>query len=947
MERRGFHFRCLTGAAVGLCVGVLVAAGAWLGVFRSVDAATLDWFFRLRGPRPAPRHIVIVGTDEGSAGEPGSSVSSVSQCLELLRHLRESHTTPLVIAFAEPVAPASDGSPSSGELDALAEEIAEADNVVLGLPDQRTGRSGRPRRAPPEGLREAARAVGHTTLDAGDDGVVRRVPLLRERPTGRRLAFGLQVVATLLDVSEDEPVVVTETEVGYGALRMPSSAGGRMLINYSGPARSLHIIPLGKLLKDPSLAQNCSNKIVLVGPLGDTVRTPYAKGDDGLMSRVELQANVVATILNAAFLAEAGALVHMASIVVLGVLFGIALPNLRTGDKAVLALGLLALASGLSLVLFAYGGFFLRVVPLLIVLALSYVALSLHELWRANALINTEMRTLLTDRDGDEKGGYECVDAPLLAAMSSLSRSLPVSAFSLCVPMFREKGNIIAYRPGEAPRARGTYLSRSDTGMWEALHTGQAVLMESGCDSATEALELGDDCRRAVYIPLSDNGDVGAVLGLYQGDGDGLNSDQLLMAAEAMEQALAAQTRNELYENVRQGPSSGPFSDENLERRLAALSAIRTLTAEERAAAQAVLGSVSDGVVMFDLAGRPLTWNPKALEMIGATDEQMAGSSFVPFLSETALVPEQHAADVLVELFARAEPWSAEVDLPRTGRSSLVTANRVPAELEKRPIGIVVTIVDVTEFKAAARMKDELMSIATHELRTPLTSILGYAELIDDGPVDTETLEKGAEVIRRQATYLSSLIDAFLDISRLESGREELNLERVDMPRLVDRCLQALRPMAEAKRITMRAHTLGDCPPALADRRKIERVMHNLIGNAIKYSPDRAEVDVFIQALNGQVKVSVADTGRGIPDEALPRIFEKFYRVRDPSIGEVRGTGLGLPLVRLIVGSHGGEVEVESQFREGSTFSFTLPVAGNKRQYPPTPSKMVDQLVRP
>ncbi|MFQ5809814.1 MAG: CHASE2 domain-containing protein, partial [Armatimonadota bacterium] len=520
MERRGFHFRYLTGAAVGLCVGLLVAAGAWLGLFRSVDAATLDWFFRLRGPRPVPRHIVIVSTDEDSDGGPGSSSSPVSQCLQLLRYLRESDTTPLVLAFAESIAPASDGSSAAEQLEAVAEEIAQSGNVVLGLPDQRIGLSGRPCRAPPAELREAARAVGHTTLDASTDGVVRRVPLLRECSTGRQLALGLQVVATLLDVSEDEPVVVTDTEVGYGALRMPSGTGGRMLINYSGPARSLRIIPLAKLLEDPALAQKCHNRIVLVGPLGDTVRTPYAKGDDGLMSRVELHANVVATILNAAFLAEAGPFAHLTSIVVLGVLFGIALPNLRTGDKAVLALGLLALASGLSLVLFAYGGFFLRVVPLLAVLALSYVALSLHELWRANALINTEMRTLLTDRDGGENGEYECVDAPLLAAMSSLSKSMPVSAFSLCVPTFREKGNIIAYRPGEAPRARGAYLSRSDTGMWEALHTGQAVVMDSGHDSATDALELGDDCKRAVYIPLSDNGDVGAVLGLYQGDED-------------------------------------------------------------------------------------------------------------------------------------------------------------------------------------------------------------------------------------------------------------------------------------------------------------------------------------------------------------------------------------------------------------------------------------------
>ncbi len=935
MERRGFHLRCLRGAAIGLGVGLLVAVGAWLGVFRGIDAVTLDWLFRLRGPRATHGHIVIVNTDDGSEAPPGPRPPSARQCLELLQCVGGARA--LVIGFAEPLATASATPAAARDTALLAEAIARTPNVVLGLPHRRISAPSHLQRSPPAALVAEARTVGHTVLDADADGVVRRVPLVVTHPDGREVAFGLQVVAAALGISRDEPVVVTDAAraAAYGLLRIPVARGGRMLINYVGPAQTFHTVPATRLLSEPVLAQNYSGKIVLIGSLSDTVRTPYARADEGPMPRVELHANVVATIMNAAFLAEAGPLACVGGIVLLGVLLGAAVPNLRTSDKAVLTLGLLALAVGLALLLFAYGGFFLRVVPLLTVLGLTYVAVSLHELWRANALINAEMQTLLSDGHIAGAGDYECSDAPLLAAMSSLAATLRVAAFSLSVPGFRDKGNVIAYRHGTEPRARGAYLSRLDAGVWEAIHSGQAVLIDSPHDSVTAALELDGACQRAVYIPLSNNGDVEAVLGLYQQDAEPLTDEQLLIAAEAMEQALAARMRNDLYDNVRGGPESGPFSDQNLERRLAALSAIRTTTAEQRAAAEAVLASVSDGVVMFDVAGRPMTWNPTALEMIGTTDEDLSQNSFVPFMTDTARLTPQRASEMLVELFARADTSSAEVDMAATGRSCLITANRVPADLEKKPIGIVVTIVDVTDFKAAARMKDELMSIATHELRTPLTAILGYAELLNDGPVDNETLGRSADVILRQAAHLSSMIDGFLDISRLESGREELNLERVDVPGLARGCLHALRPTAAAKSIVMRAHQLGNCPPALADRRQIERVMNNLVGNAIKYSPEGSEVDVVVQAQNGQIKVSVTDTGRGIDKDELSHIFEKFYRGRGPSMGEVRGTGLGLSLVKLIVESHGGEVGVESEPGEGSTFSFTLPVAGGYRHYAP------------
>ncbi|MFQ6098604.1 MAG: ATP-binding protein, partial [Armatimonadota bacterium] len=659
----------------------------------------------------------------------------------------------------------------------------------------------------------------------------------------------------------------------------------------------------------------------------DSYGTPYSAPNAAKMTALEIQGNVAATVLGAAYLAQTGRSDLFWGLIAIGLLFGAALPNLRAADKVVLTVGLLAIAGGVSYVLFAFGAFFLPVAPLMAVMGVSYVVVSVHEVVRANALVNRETEMLLRESAARRSADVASTDpdAALLTAMHALCFRLPLLGCAVAFPRYRDKGNVVAFCEKPRRRARGAFLRRSDVGMWEVMTTGRTVLLQEPEDSATRALDI--NCVQAMYVPLEIRGEVAAVLALYQERNELLTEGEVQVARMTMEQAIIGQQRRHLFATI-QAPrrTAGPFSDENLEQRLAMLSAIRSATDDERAVAEAVLSSVTDGVLMFNLAGELVTWNPTAREMLDMSSEEMTALDFASFMTQVSESDADESARTAVSLLSEGTTWTTEMEMPESGRSYVITANRVVGRHDK-PLGIVAVIQDVTHFKETARMKDELMSIATHELRTPLTSILGYAELLADDEVDPDTARKSAEVIYRQANHLSAMIDDFLDVSRIESGREELHLEAVDVLAVAQQCLAALSPAAESKNIETNAVADEPLPLAQADRRKLERIFNNLIGNAIKYSPEGGRIDVSITSSDGYVSVSVRDTGYGIPKQELSRIFEKFYRVRDRNTRDIRGTGLGLPLVRLIVESHGGDVSVDSEVGKGSTFTFTIPVS--------------------
>jgi signal transduction histidine kinase len=245
--------------------------------------------------------------------------------------------------------------------------------------------------------------------------------------------------------------------------------------------------------------------------------------------------------------------------------------------------------------------------------------------------------------------------------------------------------------------------------------------------------------------------------------------------------------------------------------------------------------------------------------------------------------------------------------------------------LDPAVAGVVINIRDITERKEAARLKDDLISVVSHELRTPLTSLRGFTELLLTRALPADKQQHFLTIIHKETVRLSHLINDFLDLQRMQVGRQIYQLTPTDLAAVLRDMVSLFAPESASHRI--RVEVLDALPAIRADAERLRQVLANLLSNAIKFSPDGGEVTVGARAQGAQVLVWVADHGLGIPPEAVPRLFSKFYRVEHHETRHIGGTGLGLALVKEIVEAHNGLVWVESVVGQGSTFFFTVPIA--------------------
>ena len=226
-----------------------------------------------------------------------------------------------------------------------------------------------------------------------------------------------------------------------------------------------------------------------------------------------------------------------------------------------------------------------------------------------------------------------------------------------------------------------------------------------------------------------------------------------------------------------------------------------------------------------------------------------------------------------------------------------------------------------------SQRKSDFVSAVSHELRTPLTSIKGYASLLVGeklGKIPKEVKTRLAR-INHHANELTKLIDNLLDISRIESGRIDLTLEILSLKHIIDSVVDLLIPQIKEKNIKTSIVLPKDLANIYVDRNQIERVFINILGNAVKFTPDKGKIEINAREIDGSVQIDIKDNGIGISKNDLPLLFNEFFRADNSINQEVKGTGLGLSLVKYIIEAHSGRIWVESQKEKGSTFSFTLP----------------------
>jgi signal transduction histidine kinase len=246
---------------------------------------------------------------------------------------------------------------------------------------------------------------------------------------------------------------------------------------------------------------------------------------------------------------------------------------------------------------------------------------------------------------------------------------------------------------------------------------------------------------------------------------------------------------------------------------------------------------------------------------------------------------------------------------------------------DEKMLGTVTVFHDITAFKELDAMKNDFVHMVSHELRSPMTAIKLQHEVILDG-LAGEVTPKQRELLSRARAKIQGLLDLIndsLDIARIEAGHRQLELIPLNPGEVLQEVAHLLEAKAADQKVTLKLAVPPDLPPVRADRRSLEEVFINLVSNAINYSPDGGEVAITGLSHGEYVEVRVSDQGIGIEPEEIPKIFDKFYRVKNPRARQIIGTGLGLCIVRGIVDAHRGTVEVESRLGEGSTFRVLLP----------------------
>jgi signal transduction histidine kinase len=223
--------------------------------------------------------------------------------------------------------------------------------------------------------------------------------------------------------------------------------------------------------------------------------------------------------------------------------------------------------------------------------------------------------------------------------------------------------------------------------------------------------------------------------------------------------------------------------------------------------------------------------------------------------------------------------------------------------------------------------QSDLVAEMVHELRTPLTALTAVANLLKRPDLPEEQRLQLASTLNDEVSRLSEMTTDFLELARLESGRARFYREPIHLGGLIEECLEVIRPQADLEKISLEVKIDRGITPVPGDRNSLKQVLLNLLNNAIKYNHEGGKVSIRLMKARENVHVSIEDSGRGIPSEALPKIFDRFYRVPDRGT-ETPGTGLGLAIAHRIIKNHGGEISVESELEKGSTFTIKLPCEG-------------------
>jgi signal transduction histidine kinase len=343
-----------------------------------------------------------------------------------------------------------------------------------------------------------------------------------------------------------------------------------------------------------------------------------------------------------------------------------------------------------------------------------------------------------------------------------------------------------------------------------------------------------------------------------------------------------------------------------------------------------VLDYAPSGIVVTDADWRIRYANTTLRLAIGRSAEDLLGEHLLVAISK---IPHQGALDELAHWLVRwtsapPEQLDSRIVPVKLAERKFLRVHVMPFRPPGAASGYYLMFTDATREGEIDEMKSDFISVASHEMRTPMTSIKGSIELLLGGyagelpPESTELLGICLTAVDR----LVRLINDLLDISKIESGKMELHLARLNLTDCVKKSMRSLRSLAEVNKVSIDTEQDGVIPEIMGDKDRLEQVITNLLSNALKYSPPEKTVRVRVGAVNNSVRVSVSDEGQGIPPDQLTRVFDRFHQLS----GAKKGSGLGLTIARALVEQHHGRIWVESEVGRGTQFYFEIPAVSGE-----------------
>ena len=819
---------------------------------------------------PAPDDIVLVAIDETSLSELGQWPWPRNTHAQLIKQLKEAgaKTIGLDIIFAEPDTLNPEGDK------ALAQAIREHGGVVLPVMVEKRRLGGQlVERLPLPQLANTAASLGHVHVELDADGIARNTYLFEGLGKPIWPHFSLAVLrlddntklANLTRPDSDSTSIYKWTRAHH------------TLIHYIGPPGHFQHIPYAQVLKGDFPKDIFRNKIVLVGAtatgLGDILPTPVS-GQHRPMPGVEVHANILTTLRQGSTLEAMSPTTRLLVSGLIVLLPALLFPLLRPRASLLATVGLMIATLLLSLVLLRVASIWFPPTAVLITLAASYPLWSWRRLEETLSYLDQEL-----DRLRDEPTLLPLDRSPDTDdAMDFIQHLIPVTGWALYDHENRKQrawGNIPKTPP--LKNYLGQWQQQEDT-LWTGITT------DNGLWQLGIHLEEGATCTPP---------QVELILNFVQ---------QLITKSTALPENTVEMIQGKVQE---------------VQEATANLQILRGFIDDS-------LAQMADGVLVISNLGKVMLFNHQAAAYLRDDNAaELLGQSLIALLKniqiqDTNTTWTHHIAEVLFN--------NASIQLQaNTPADRDLLIQMTPLSAGNQHLnGLIVNISDITPLKESERKRMELLGFLSHDLRSPLVSLLTYIELVRIGTRSSDT-DSLIQQVEHYANKTLTLADNFIQLSRAENVNE-MAMHEIDFVALANSAIDNIWPQANMKKIRIENQLPSDEIWLKGDRSLLERAIINLLGNAVKYSPSGSHIETSIEITDTYLRCHICDTGYGIEEGDIPKLFDRFKRIHREEHKQESGTGLGLSFVKTVIDNHGGKIDVSSEIGKGSCFCIQLPI---------------------